>query len=131
MQAPTNERQEKRLEVLDWKKEESCPSRRNSTRSSMAGRRSERMAASRCSSRAASIPSRSAAPRAPTERRRVGQVGLGKRLRQVQFETVVEDLGPKGSYAIIEQPGFVHYPIRARRLQGDKTRTVFPFSTRT
>ena len=109
MQAPTNERQEKRLEVLDWKKEESCPTKAQLNPEingwTPLGKEGGEPLLKSCR-----IDPESKKRNKGSDGKATGSSKsvLGKRLRQVQFETVVEDLGPKGSYAIIEQPGFVH-----------------------
>ena len=108
MPAPTNERQEARLKVLDWEKEKCCPSKAQLNPELNGWVPLGKDGAEDLLKSCRVDPESKRRAKAPDSKAGGGGKSvLGKRKQVIEDEWVI-DLGPKGTYSISEQPGFAH-----------------------
>jgi hypothetical protein len=100
---PANDRQRKRMEVLDWVKEKDCPDRAqlNPELCGWTQLNGE-------NGTEAPLKSCKVDPESKKRTKQAGDKG-DDGCDMIKFQKTIKNVGPKGSYAIIEQEGFVHF----------------------
>ena len=101
---PANERQRKRMAVLDWVKEKDCPDRAqlNPELCGWTQLKGE-------NGTEAPLKSCKVDPESKKRTKPAGDKATEDACDMIKFQKTIKGVGPKGSYSIIEQDGFIHF----------------------
>ena len=102
---PANERQRKRMAVLDWVKEKDCPDRAQLNPELCGWTQLKGENGTEAPIKSCKVDPESKKRSKPA----AGDKAADDVCDMIKFQKTIKGVGPKGSYSIIEQDGFIHF----------------------